>query len=417
MHLFEFLLGRSMMAEDTVSSGEAKRITTHISHLEDLVIDSGRVGGNKAIDFIKLFLEDQHQHDSFVLTKKIDGAPSIVFGIDPSNKKFFVSTKSIFNKTPRVCYSERDIDANFDTQAEGLIAKLKACYKFLKPIVKSGIYQGDLLYTAASDLKHVKIAGNDLLTFRANTITYAVDPKSNYGKAVTRSEIGLVVHTAYTGAIGALSPVYDVDVSVFKKDPNVFLVGNRIHDISEELHLDDHDKKAINGYVRAASTHLKNLDDDFLDMLSRTSKLRANIHRFVNRQVKNGDFVAATDEFVSAFKKWTTDENDSSTAAFKKSSNRDASRKAIADMLAAAPDTQLRTLFAFMEQIAEAKKIIISKLGEISGLSSYINDGTWNKIPGEGLVLVDTIGHDVVKFVDRQTFSKANFNLPNEWRT
>lgn len=414
MHFSEFLFGR--LAEGVDASGAAKKVTTHISHLEDLIIDRGTDGATRAIEFIKVFLNDHHQHDSFVVTKKIDGAPAIVFGVDPTSKKFFVSTKSIFNKTPRVCFSERDIDEMFDAQAEGLINKLKTCYKFLKSIVKSGIYQGDLLYAAPSDLKHVKIDGNDLLTFRANTITYAVDPRSSYGKAITRSELGLVVHTSYTGEIGQLSPVYHVDLSVFKKDPNVFLIGNRVHDISEELHLDDHDKKAINGYIRAASTHLKNLSDEFLETMKNTPKLRTNIHRFVNQRVKNGDFVAATDEFVSSFKKWMTDDNIAATETFKKSANREASRKAHQELMDAAPDAQLRTLFAFMEQIAEAKKIIISKLTEISGMTSYINDGAWNKIPGEGLVIVDAIGHDIVKLVDRQTFSKANFNLPNEWR-
>jgi hypothetical protein len=114
--------------------------------------------------------------------------------------------------------------------------------------------------------------------------------------------------------------------------------------------------------------------------------------------------------------KWMTDDNIAATETFKKSANREASRKAHQELMDAAPDAQLRTLFAFMEQIAEAKKIIISKLTEISGMTSYINDGAWNKIPGEGLVIVDAIGHDIVKLVDRQTFSKANFNLPNEWR-
>jgi hypothetical protein len=108
MHFSEFLFGRLTEGVDT--SGAAKKVTTHISHLEDLIIDRGTDGATRAIEFIKVFLSDHHQHDSFVVTKKIDGAPAIIFGIDPTSKKFFVSTKSIFNKTPRVCFSERDID-------------------------------------------------------------------------------------------------------------------------------------------------------------------------------------------------------------------------------------------------------------------------------------------------------------------
>jgi hypothetical protein len=43
---------------------------------------------------------------------KYDGSPSIVFGHHPKNGKFFVATKSAFNKNPKINHTEKDIERN-----------------------------------------------------------------------------------------------------------------------------------------------------------------------------------------------------------------------------------------------------------------------------------------------------------------
>ena len=45
------------------------------------------------------------------VTVKWDGA-LIVCGIDPENNKFFVGTKSVFNRTPKINYTVSDINRN-----------------------------------------------------------------------------------------------------------------------------------------------------------------------------------------------------------------------------------------------------------------------------------------------------------------
>ena len=63
------------------------------------------------------------------LSVKWDGAPAIVFGINPSNGQFFVGTKSVFNKKrPKINYSPEDIDKNH----KGAVADiLRLCYRHL----------------------------------------------------------------------------------------------------------------------------------------------------------------------------------------------------------------------------------------------------------------------------------------------
>ena len=105
---------------------EAKN--THLEHLEDDIINNGVVGGRNAINFLvalKDMLEGNTKRPMNVTVKR-DGAPAIFAGTNPDNGKFFVGTKSIFNKTPKINYTNADIDAN---HGGGLADKLKVALK------------------------------------------------------------------------------------------------------------------------------------------------------------------------------------------------------------------------------------------------------------------------------------------------
>ena len=54
---------------------------------------------------------DQGGADTRV-TVKWDGSPAIICGINPENGRFFVGTKSVFNKVnPKISYSQEDVGA------------------------------------------------------------------------------------------------------------------------------------------------------------------------------------------------------------------------------------------------------------------------------------------------------------------
>ena len=49
------------------------------------------------------------------ITTKFDGAPAVVCGIDPSDNRFFVGTKSVFAKTePKVMKSRDQISQTYN---------------------------------------------------------------------------------------------------------------------------------------------------------------------------------------------------------------------------------------------------------------------------------------------------------------
>ena len=72
----------------------------HLEHPEDTILTGD-------LSVLDAFQSDNHY------SVKIDGSPAIVWGTDPENGKFFVGTKSVFNKrTPKVNYSIQDIERN-----------------------------------------------------------------------------------------------------------------------------------------------------------------------------------------------------------------------------------------------------------------------------------------------------------------
>ena len=144
---------------------------THLEHLEDEIINNGSKGAKTAIEFLKSIKQMlQGGSGGSTVSVKWDGAPAVFCGINPENKKFFVGTKSIFNVTPKINYTNADISRNHGGE---LANKLKICLKLLPSLGISGILQGDLLFTSG-DKKTATVAGQKSIVFTPNTITYAV---------------------------------------------------------------------------------------------------------------------------------------------------------------------------------------------------------------------------------------------------
>ena len=120
---------------------------THLQHPEDAIL----TGDLTVLDWFT-------EPDSFISTK-FDGSPAIVWGTNPANGKFFVGTKSVFNKVKiKINHSHEEIDRNHS----GVVADiLHHCFDCLPSF--DGIVQGDF----------IGFGGDD--TYRPNTITYVFD--------------------------------------------------------------------------------------------------------------------------------------------------------------------------------------------------------------------------------------------------
>ena len=134
----------------------------HIQHPEDSILT-----GN--LSFLDAINNRVH------LSVKIDGAPAIVWGINPASGNFFVGTKSVFNKVKiMINESHQDIDANHKGEVANILHK---CFDYLPRT--NAILQGDF----------IGFGGNSEYT--PNTITYKFDN-------IVSEEIIIAPHTLYT---------------------------------------------------------------------------------------------------------------------------------------------------------------------------------------------------------------------------
>ena len=77
---------------------ESKNI--YMGHLEDNILNGGVIGTREAIHYLQA-LRDMlagNAKENINVTIKWDGSPAIFAGIDPTDNKFFVAKKGIFNK-------------------------------------------------------------------------------------------------------------------------------------------------------------------------------------------------------------------------------------------------------------------------------------------------------------------------------
>lgn len=200
----------------------------HIHHAEDRPLLHGHPGFEHAAGALEkahnTMVEGKPSED---LSMKYDGSPAVVFGHHPETGKFFVASKSAFNKNPKINYTSKDVDTNHG-HAPGLAAKLKAALKHLPKVApKQGVYQGDIMHTP-EDQKH-----NDdgSVSFTPNTITYTARGKQ--AEAVKKSKLGVVVHTKYEGStLDNMSATHKVDYKNFGHHPDVYHHGAE-HDTSQ----------------------------------------------------------------------------------------------------------------------------------------------------------------------------------------
>jgi hypothetical protein len=199
-----------LLVESDDGDGKLK----HIHHAEDRPLFHGKPGFEHAYGALMAsHMHIKNRAQSNALTTKYDGSPSIVFGHDEQGK-FFVSSKSAFNKNPKINYTPEDIDKNHG-HAPGLAEKLKHALEHLPKVApKEGTFQGDLMYSG-DDVQKSK---DGSVSFTPNTITYTA--KGDTAKKISKSKLGVVVHTQYNDK-GRAEPLSKDNENAFGRHPDV----------------------------------------------------------------------------------------------------------------------------------------------------------------------------------------------------
>jgi len=382
---------------------EAKA-NTHLTHLEELVLTQGKAGYKQAKSFLIELLKNLAGNSNTKINTSVkwDGAPAIFTGINPENGKFFVGTKSVFNKVPKINYTMEDIDMNHG-QAPGLADKLKLALQYFPALGIKNILQGDFMFDS-SMVKNTNIDGKPHLSFRPNTITYAVESDSELGKDIAAAKIGIVFHTTYQSLQSGAS--FGADVSGLNKTRNVWFDDAFFKDSTGIVTLTVEEAKEVQTLIKKADSIKINYDN--LPM--------ADLNVYLNKEIKSGQFVNNPKVSFKAFQKWyQTNRIDKRVDKLKSEKGR---MKAIAAGQEQMKMFQRRrqdilNLFQVSKLLSEAKLIFVRKYNNaIYNTKHFVDDGKGGLrvTAPEGYVAVDRIGNGV-KFVDRVEFSRANFAM------
>ena len=387
---------------------------THLEHLEDDIINRGSTGGENAINFLKS-VRDMLAGSGGApnITVKWDGAPAIICGVNPENGKFFVGTKSVFNKTPKINYTNRDIARNHG----GVVAdKLKVCLANLSRLNIKGILQGDLLFT--NDLKAINIDGEKMVSFTPNTITYAVPMSSNLGRKIMKAKMGIVFHTQYTGkTMDNLSASFCTVRG--SSNRNVFLASAGYK--STAVMFDKSELSKFDAQIRMAEGSLKRAKP-ILDLMSKNISddlsVGYRLKTYFNYYIKNsnsdmGKVATMQKQFRDYYENYINAEIDSR----KTPRGKEKFIKAKKDNLQFIDRNRTALYFAIASHITlgNAKNTLLQKMNQIQSIGNFIRTSKGYRVTApEGYVAVDKFA-GAIKLVDRLEFSRQNFTMPKGW--
>jgi len=379
------------------------KANTHLTHLEELVLTQGPKGYDMARAFLLELLEELKGNvDSRVKTSvKWDGAPAIFAGINPENGKFFVGTKSIFNKEPKINYTPEDVRRNHG-HAPGLVDKLTKALQYLPPLGIQKILQGDFMFDDEM-ISTIDVDGEPHYAFKPNTITYAAPVESKLGQEIAESKFGIVFHTTYDSLDGGAS--FGADVSGLNKVPGVWVDDAYFTDDTGTVTLTEDEEAKVKELVSAADQVNEKIDYEGLPM--------DLLNIYINSEIKGGQFLEDPAKSFLGFKRWYSGRLEKRIDKLKSEKGKMRATQKGQEMLAAFDSKQedILNLFKVSRLLFEAKNIFIAKYNNaVYNTKHFIDDGSGDLVASnpEGYVAVDHIGNGV-KFVDRLEFSKANF--------
>ena len=392
---------------------------THLEHLEDEIINNGTKGAKTAIEFLKSIKQMlQGGEGGSQISVKWDGAPAIFCGTNPENGKFFVATKSLFNVTPKINYTNADIKSN---HSGALADKLIAALKYFPKLGIKGVLQGDLLFTSG-DKSTAKVDGKDSIVFTPNTITYAVPKEggflsSSLYKRINSAKIGIIFHTSYSGkTIKGLSATFGASTSSLSKSKAVFFDDamykqtNPGFTRTEEIAFDNILRMAEGSAYKAG---------EFIDKIKKDKgplSLGVQLKTFFNTYIKSGTKIGNAKALTNNFEVFFVSRLKKEIDGKKQDKTKQKYKEILeAGMKILRPNRQgLYFTTATYITLQTAKSLLLSKLNQIQSIGSFMRtkDGYKTTNP-EGYVAINK--GNAVKLVDRLVFSKANFNVAKDW--
>lgn len=366
---------------------------THLEHAEDHVINAGHEGFahsyNNLMDVHNKL--SGHKNDTRV-TMKYDGSPSVIFGRNPDNGKFFVASKSAFNAQPKINYTPEDIERNHG-HAPGLVSKLKSALEHLPKVTpREGVYQGDIMHTSG-DVGYA----NGRAHFTPNTIRYSTPADSAHGRKALNSKIGIAVHTAYRGpTLPDMKAEYAPKLNEFGSHPDVHMISTQ-HDLGKVKYTPKQQAEFKKHIDAASKTFAETPKESYKAIEPHTLHMKT----YINHTVRNGTTPNHKD-----FVKYLESQKEKDVGSVKTPAAQERKRATHNDRITQVvrDKPHFDKIFAMHGHLQQAKDVLTHALSSHSEFDHSIGG---KKAKPEGFVVVRN--NRPTKFVDRAEFSKANF--------
>ncbi len=393
-----------------------KTSVAHMVHLEDLVYEGN---GEKMFAYLHDMFNTLKGHTTSARTTvKIDGSPMIAMANNfPGIEGPFVGMKNTFAKVPQVFQTKDQIDEKYG-HIPDLANKLLTALQFadLLRIPDGEIWKGDFLFTK-EDIKIQNDAGKEFVTFKPNTIVYAIEKGSELGERVLQSDIGIVFHTIHRGEDIKSSEAnvsYDVDISRLSVPDNAFILDANLPSLAGKVFLTEAETKTATDEIARAEELFSILQKEYPEILQPNSVQQGLLNKFENHAVRTSpgedQFYGDPNIYVDKFVDWFSEKYDKESLTKKSNRGKEstiARKEALITYFQSNPG--FFKLISLQQIVVRLKKLFISKLENLSSMVPYeeLPDGSIKITNHEGFAVSDVDGN-IIKFVDRLVFSRAN---------
>jgi len=392
----------------------------HLEHIEDEMLNHGVDGCTASVSAMKEMLKMLGKKPSSgYMQTKWDGAPSVVCGKHPITGRFFVGTKSVFNKEPKLCYFDDDVDVYYSGD---LAVKLKESLKYFKDLEINGVVQGDLLFTE-KDKKTVTINDENLITFTPNTITYGIPVDTDIGKTISSAKIGVVFHTHYSGEdLASMTAGAGAPTSEFANVANCAVIENDtpMADVSvpvTTLQLFERNTNTIESMCKKSGKFLDTLVDNMGTSGNKKFHIASYLKQFFNNEIKEGRSINDSKKAIKSIAEFYRTKMNKEVEKMKSVQKQAERRKQLYDGIQYLEDnmTEFDAMFTLYRKMQENKEIVIKALDNLESFRTFVQTDMGYKVTGpEGYVLHHD--GDMIKLVNRIEFSYNNFTLAKSWR-
>ncbi len=394
----------------------------HLTHLEDLALFQGKAGAIRAVAFLRNLanLAKTSSTKKFNVTLKWDGSPAVVCGTDPADGKFFVATKSAFNKDAKLNKSLDDIAGNHpdagETSKQGLRDKLSQAFTSLQKLGIKNVLQGDLLWTKG-DLKSIQYQGEPYVAFKPNTLTYAVPQSMQLAKEIQQADLGIVFHTSYSGkSLDSMTASFDIDLASLNKTSEVWYDDAYIKDFTGVVNLTQGEFDNVSQAINDAEKYINSSGNifDFLEASELGKNFQQLVHANHNNMIRAGEITQDPLAFFYNFAKDYEARVEKEIAKLKTGREGPAGQRKLLALeqwrnYYMANKKNIQNWYSAWLKLTAIKNTLYQKLKNIKQIDAFELKGDEYVVSDqEGFVAVDHVGN-AVKVVDRLDFSKKNF--------